>query len=126
MTAQGDLGWRTGQQRRRRMARRVCGHCGQQVEEMLDWGGQTIAICSACRNRLGSGRALPESAYRWRQLQDQGPWCDVDGPRPCEDCAVSGTGCRTEAPAGGSDKGPGEEEPARAGFIDRLLRRPPR
>ena len=108
------------------MERRVCGNCGCQAEEMLDWGRQVIAICHLCKNRLGSGRALPESGYRWRQLQDLGPWCGVDEPRPCEDCAVSGTGYRSEGTAGRPDQGPGEAEPARAGFIDRLLGRLPK
>ena len=36
----------------RRMAKRVCGHCGEPAREMLSWGGQRIAICGECLDRL--------------------------------------------------------------------------
>ena len=37
---------------KRRMAKRVCGHCGAPAEDMKDWGSQRIAICGECEDRL--------------------------------------------------------------------------
>ena len=125
MATPEEMRRRTEQQRRRRMTRRACGHCGRQAEAMLRWGGQTIAVCNGCRNRLGTGHALPEGGYRWRYLQDQGPWCDVDEPRPCGDCAVFGTDERTARPAVDPDTGAGQAERAYGRrLIDRFLGRP--
>ena len=73
MTTPRDPQRRAQQQKQRRMDRRACGHCGSKVEALLAWGGQTIAICDSCKNRLGSGQAPPESGYRWGQLLDLGP-----------------------------------------------------
>ena len=56
---------------KRRMAKRVCGNCGSQAEDMKDWGGQRIAICGECQDRL-------------RQL---GFRCLL-GEYPCDDCMV--------------------------------------
>lgn len=72
---------------RRRMAKRTCGHCGSQASEMKEWGGQRIAICQACQDRLsGPLETSVEEGYDWRALADSGPWCDRDQLRPCDDC----------------------------------------
>ena len=118
---------RSALQRQRRMSRRMCGHCGQQADAMLRWGGQTVAICHSCKSRLDVGHVLPESAYRWRDLQDPGLWCDVDEPRPCEDCAFRPADVRTEGVVTDSASETGRAEPARGRrFIDLVLGRPPR
>ena len=37
---------------KRRMAKRTCGNCGAPAEDMKEWGGQRIAICGECEDRL--------------------------------------------------------------------------
>ena len=54
---------------KRRMAKRVCGHCGEPAEEMKEWGAQRIAICGECQDRLD------QPGFR----------CPL-GAHPCEDC----------------------------------------
>ena len=56
---------------KRRMAKRVCGHCGEQAEEMKEWGGQRIAICGECQDRL----------------HQPGIKCLL-GTYPCDDCVI--------------------------------------
>ena len=72
---------------KRRMAKRNCGHCGSQASEMKNWGGQRIAICQACQDRLsGTLETAVEDGYDWRALADSGLWCHRDQLRPCDDC----------------------------------------
>ena len=52
---------RAAQQRSRRISIRVCGRCGGQPAEMMDWGGRNISICPSCRHRLEDALP-PESA----------------------------------------------------------------
>ena len=54
---------RAEQQRHRRMANRRCGNCPSPAEEMLDWLGQAIPICSLCRGKLAIKAALPVCAF---------------------------------------------------------------
>ena len=56
---------------RRRMAKRICGSCGEPAEDMKDWGGQRIAICGECEDRLH------QPGYR----------CLL-GEYPCDDCII--------------------------------------
>ena len=44
----------TAAQQQRRMDRRRCGNCGEPASTMLNWGGQTIAICAGCHAALRS------------------------------------------------------------------------
>ena len=37
---------------KRRMAKRLCGNCRAPAEDMKEWGGQRIAICGECDDRL--------------------------------------------------------------------------
>ena len=64
------------------MARRVCGHCGHQAEEMVDWAEQQIPICGACLDRLNGN--IPD----WPLFDHrQGLRCPIGAERPCYDCA---------------------------------------
>lgn len=82
MTTPEQMRRRAAQQRKRRMARRACGHCGHQAEEMLDWAGQQIPIYSACLDRLNGH--IPN----WPLLDHrQGLRCPIRMERPCYDCA---------------------------------------
>ena len=53
------------------MAKRTCGHCGEPAEEMKEWGGQRIAICGECHDRLKQ----PGFRCLWGQY-------------PCDDCII--------------------------------------
>ena len=63
MTAIEERNRRAEQQRGRRMARRRCGNCSSQAEEMLDWLGQVIPICSSCRGKLATAPSPPVCAF---------------------------------------------------------------
>ena len=81
MATHGDLKRRAQQQGRRRMAWRVCGHCGRQAEAMVDWSKQRIPICAVCLDRLH--KRLPY----WSDWSEQeGLRCPIDHSRPCRDC----------------------------------------
>ena len=56
---------------KRRMAKRVCGSCGGPAEVMKEWGGQRIAICGECEDRLH------QPGFR----------CLLGG-HPCEECII--------------------------------------
>ena len=82
MVTDGEMRLRAEQQRRRRMARRSCGHCGEPAEVMLDWAGQRIPICRVCQALLNGD--MPD----WSALGPrQGIRCPIDTARPCYDCA---------------------------------------
>ncbi len=52
MTTPQELRRRAERQRKRRMAQRFCGNCGEPADAMVDWGRQRIPICRACQGRL--------------------------------------------------------------------------
>ena len=64
-------------QKTRRLAKRTCGHCGQPAAAMLPWGGQQVAICRSCQEKLDG----PEATTPWcafdevhsRELRDHVP-----------------------------------------------------
>ena len=51
------------QQRHRRMTQRRCGNCYDPAEEMMEWLGQAIPICSSCRGRLAFLPTAPICAF---------------------------------------------------------------
>ena len=92
----------------------------------MRWGGQTIAICRSCKDRLDSGDVLPESTYSWRDLLDKGLWCDVEDVRTGGDCGLLGADEQPPRPVIDSVTEVEQAEPRRARrFIDRFFGRPP-
>ena len=90
MTASTDRSKIAEQTQRRRMAQRVCGNCGAQAEAMQEWGGRSIAICLSCQSRLQEQDPTEtrHDLYAWRQLEEQGIWCELSTDHPCNDCMV--------------------------------------
>ena len=81
MTTPQELRRRAERQRKRRMAQRFCGNCGEPADAMVDWGRQRIPICRACQGRLTGD--MPD----WSLVgHGQGPRCPIDTTRPCYDC----------------------------------------
>lgn len=59
MRTREELVRRAERQRARRIGARRCGNCRRPAELMLEWAGQTIPVCRACKARLDApGRPL--------------------------------------------------------------------
>ena len=85
MVTRDDRKRHSDQQRRRRMARRVCGYCGGKADEMIEWGGQTVAICRTCKDKLDAAPELDHGcAFEEVPPYALRPVAPVDGPLEVE------------------------------------------
>ena len=63
------------------MARRVCGYCGRTADEMIRWGGQVVAICWTCKDKLDTVPQLDhECSFEEVPPQELRPVAPLDGP----------------------------------------------
>ena len=83
---------RTERQKEKRNQERICGHCLKAATAgVIEWFGRgeplLIPICRSCLARLVAD---------WRDIEEIGPWCDVDEQRPCADCSVASQAEKSE------------------------------